>query len=91
MQSMVSGGTGMSRLSVWAIYHQLCHILSTDRLDIPDTVGEFVLRENRTRMTRIGRIFVVICRITREREGRVFSINRIFWGKKPRCLCYQWL
>jgi len=41
MQSMVSGGTGMSRLSVWAIYHQLCHILSTDRLDIPDTVGEF--------------------------------------------------
>ena len=29
------GGTGMSRLSGWAIYHQLDHIPSTDRRDIP--------------------------------------------------------
>jgi len=29
--------------------------------DRNDTVGEFVLGENRTRMTRIGRIFAAIC------------------------------
>jgi len=34
-QGTVIGGTGMSRLSGWAIYNQLYHILSTDRRDIP--------------------------------------------------------